>query len=262
MSDTAVSTPRPAEDLRLAALLALLGAIATALLFPYLLATMPEVLRKAPVSLPVLAGLQALQAFVVLGALAFGGLRLGHRVGLDAPWLRAALASRSPPRQRWGRAIVLGVLVALAIAGLSLLMDGAMPAPRHPVPDIPPIGESSAGFLASFYGGITEEIELRLFLMTLVAWGIARLRGGLSAITAWIAIVVAALLFGVGHLPAAAAIWPLDAVVVARTVVLNGVGGLLFGWLYWRQGFESAMVAHFSADLVLHVAAPLVAGLA
>ena len=45
--------------------------------------------------------------------------------------------------------------------------------------------------------------------------------------------------------------------MVARTVMLNGLAGLGFGWLYWRQGFESAVLAHFCADLVLHVAAPL-----
>jgi membrane protease YdiL (CAAX protease family) len=49
----------------------------------------------------------------------------------------------------------------------------------------------------------------------------------------------------------------LDAVVVARTVLLNGIAGLVFGWFYVRQGLESAMLSHFAADLVLHVAAPL-----
>jgi hypothetical protein len=35
--------------------------------------------------------------------------------------------------------------------------------------------------------------------------------------------------------------------------VLNGIGGIVFGWLYWRNGLESAMTAHFSADIVVHV---------
>jgi len=39
---------------------------------------------------------------------------------------------------------------------------------------------------------------------------------------------------------------------------LNGLGGLAFGWLYWKQGLESAMMAHFLADIVLHVITPLV----
>ncbi|MDD3715217.1 MAG: CPBP family intramembrane metalloprotease, partial [Atribacterota bacterium] len=31
------------------------------------------------------------------------------------------------------------------------------------------------------------------------------------------------------------------------------VAGLAFGWLYWTRGLESSMIAHFSADIVLHV---------
>ena len=73
----------------------------------------------------------------------------------------------------------------------------------------------------------------------------------------WAAIVVAALLFGAGHLPAASKIWGLEAIVVLRTLLLNGIAGVVFGWLYWKRGLEMAMLSHFSADIVLHVIAPL-----
>jgi membrane protease YdiL (CAAX protease family) len=65
--------------------------------------------------------------------------------------------------------------------------------------------------------------------------------------------VLAALLLGAAHLPMAAALAPLTTVVIVRTMLLNSIGGLVFGWLYWRQGLLAAMVAHFSADVVLHV---------
>ena len=47
---------------------------------------------------------------------------------------------------------------------------------------------------------------------------------------------------------------------MTRAIVLNGVGGLVFGWLYWTFGLEAAMVSHFSADIVIHVIMPLLAG--
>lgn len=247
------------EDLRPALALGAAGAIATAMLFPYLLATMPQVLQKAAVPLPVLAALQALQGLVLLSLLAFAGLRLGHAVGLDAPWLRARLTGREGGAQHWGRAALLGTLAALAIVALAPAFDAFMPTPLHPPPATSATGASLAGLLASFYGGIAEEVQLRLFLMTLVAWLLARMSGSRAGWVFWVAIVVAALSFGAGHLPAASKMWSLDAIVVARTLLLNGIGGLVFGWLYWRQGFESAVLAHFCADLVLHVAAPLVA---
>ena len=49
----------------------------------------------------------------------------------------------------------------------------------------------------------------------------------------------------------------LDTVVVLRTLLLNGIAGVVFGWLYWKRGLEMAMLSHFSADIVLHVIAPL-----
>jgi membrane protease YdiL (CAAX protease family) len=69
----------------------------------------------------------------------------------------------------------------------------------------------------------------------------------------WIANILAAVLFGLGHLPGVALLVPLTPLVIARTVILNGLLGIIFGWLYWKSGLEAAMISHFSADLILHV---------
>ena len=156
------------------------------------------------------------------------------------------------------RAGLLGVAAGVLILALMPLVDRAMPPMLNP-PAAAGAGSSAFnGFLASFYGGIAEELQLRLFLMTLLVWGVARLRGATPPPWVyWAAIVVAALLFGAGHLPAAAKLWGLDTVVVLRTLLLNGIAGVVFGWLYWKRGLEMAMLSHFSADIVLHVIAPL-----
>jgi hypothetical protein len=112
--------------------------------------------------------------------------------------------------------------------------------------------------MASFYGGIGEELQLRLFLMTLLVW--ALLKAGLGRAAALVtANVLAALLFGVGHLPMAAQIWPLTFAVVGYVVAANAAAGLVFGALYARHGLEAAIAAHFLADIGLHVLAPLLA---
>src|SRR5512142_2246300 len=69
----------------------------------------------------------------------------------------------------------------------------------------------------------------------------------------WVANILAAVLFGLGHLPATAALISITPLVVLRAIVLNGLGGIAFGYLYFTRGLESAMISHFSADLVLHV---------
>lgn len=261
MSPSKESAPPIVEDVHLALVYGVLGAVAVLLLFPYLLETMPQAFAKVPLSLPVIALAQAAQGFVVLSLLSLAGLRMGHSVGLGSPWLRALRYGRPRPAQPWLRAIALGLASGAVIVALSPLFDAHMPAPLHPLPGGAAASASWNGFLASFYGGIAEEVELRLFLMTLIVWAASSLsRRPAGPVLFWVAIAVAALLFGAGHLPAAAKVWTLDGVVIARTVMLNALGGMAFGWLYWKQGLESAMLGHFSADLVLHVAAPLVAG--
>jgi len=69
----------------------------------------------------------------------------------------------------------------------------------------------------------------------------------------WAAIVIAAVLFGLGHLPALAQSVSLTPALIARTVLLNAIAGLLFGWLYWRRSLEAAMVAHASFHVPLVV---------
>lgn len=249
------------EDLKIAAVWGVLAGLSAMALIPYLAQLMPEVFAKLPVPLVVVALAQGAQAAVLLGALAWLGLRMGHRVGLGSPVMHAWLVRRQRPdwaRLRPLQAIVLGAAAGVAILALAPLIDRAMPPMLNP-PAAASAGTSALnGFLASFYGGIAEELQLRLFLMTLLLWVVARVRGAKPpAWVYWVAIAMAALLFGAGHLPAAAKLWGLDTVVVVRTLLLNGIAGIAFGWLYWKRGLEMAMLAHFSADIVLHVAAPL-----
>lgn len=257
--------PSPAvpwrRDLRIALVLAVAAALATAALVPYLMQLMPQRFVQLPVPLWTLVLAQSLQAFVVIALMAFAGLRMGHRVGLGSPLLATWLAGGTRPPAgmlRPWHSLALGVLTALAVIVLSRLIDPLLPAPIHPPLDTDAGQSALNGLLASFYGGIAEEVQLRLFLMTLLLWIVARIgkrtpRDG----TYWGAIIAAALLFGTGHLPAAVQIWGPDALVIARTVLLNAVAGVAFGWLYWKRGLEMAVLAHFGADIVLHVLAPL-----
>jgi hypothetical protein len=38
-----------------------------------------------------------------------------------------------------------------------------------------------------------------------------------------------------------------------RIVVQNTAVGIVLGWLYWKWGLESAMLAHFFFDVALYV---------
>jgi membrane protease YdiL (CAAX protease family) len=109
--------------------------------------------------------------------------------------------------------------------------------------------------LRLFYGGITEELLLRWGVMSLIVLLVWRLHGrrgdSPSAGIVWIGIVIAAILFGVGHLPMAASIYgALTVEVLAFVVGANAIGGIGFGWLFWRYSLEAAIIAHAFAHVV------------
>jgi len=233
------------------------GTLGVVAVIPYqftLLGGLPE---EIPIPFPVLLLVGILQNMVLL-ALAIGvGLFCARRVGLGAPILEGWLRGEKVGER--GRAILIpSVLVGLGAGLLIILLEMAIFAPLFPSA-FQEVEQPSPwqGFLASFYGGIDEEILLRLFMVSLLAWLLSRVwkdaEGKPTAGGMWLVIIVASLLFGLGHLPTTAQLTPLTPLIIARAIVLNGIAGLAFGYLYWKRGLESAMLAHFSADILLHV---------
>jgi len=236
----------------------------TIAVLPYTLTLQGELLQNLPVPLYVLLAAQLIQSVVLFGIAIFVGLHLAKKVGLGLPILEGWLEGRevkSYLRSILGISIGLGILGGILIIGLDILFSFAGVSINLTQASINP--PAWQGFLASFYGGINEEVLLRLFVMTLIAWIIFKIKsteeGKPKNTGMWLAIIIAAVIFGIGHLPAVMAITTLTPLVIARTIVLNAVGGIIFGWLYWKKGLESSMISHFSADLVLHVMLPLIA---
>ena len=235
-------------DLTTYLMLVLGGLIGGILVLPYSIALNKERYAKIPMPMPKFLLLTVIQTFVTLLILTGLGLLAANSVGL----------SIESPMNIVPMAIVLGLFGG----GLTLLIektvfDSRLPEAMHQANKRTVAWK---GFLASFYGGITEEILVRLFLMSSIVWVVglvAQTPAGTPVDGAyWIGIVLSTLVFGLLHLPATAAITPLTRMLVFRAILLNGIGGLFFGWLYWQYGLVSAMVAHFTFDIILHVIAP------
>ena len=112
-----------------------------------------------------------------------------------------------------------------------------------------------AGLLASAGAAVAEETWLRLGVMTILAWAVARLLGHseIRPMVAWPANLLAALAFGLIHLPQLAQFGAATPVAIAGTLLGNGIVGVVEGWLYWRRSLVAAILAHFAVDLILHV---------
>jgi membrane protease YdiL (CAAX protease family) len=250
--------------LRLFFVLWIASVVALFLVLPYAFAMIPvDVNAKLP-SLWILVPAQVLQSAIFFGLLTLAGLFFANRAGLGAPITEAWLDGENV----WVRlkpillpSILVGIIGTLVILGLEVLVF--QPAIQRESPAAAAAlslwNQPAAwkGLLASFFGGIAEEIQLRLFALSLLVWlasfAFKTSDGRPSASAFWIANLLAAVLFGLGHLPLTSMLAPLTPLIVIRAVVLNGLLGLAFGYLYWTRGLESAMVAHFSADLLLHV---------
>lgn len=241
---------------RLAAFWTGAGVLAALAVLPYVFAIDPSLLAQLPMPLALVVAAQTAQTGILLLLLTWIGLRLGQPIGLDSPFARALVYRRALPaltRRTLISAALAGSATGLLLLVLDRLIQLWMP------PGIQALPASIAlwkRLLAAFYGGITEELLLRLFTMTLIAWIIWKVvyKAQLppNAIVFRAAIVAAAVLFGIGHLPAAALFWPLTPLVVARVIALNALGGIAFGYIYWQWGLEYCMLAHFCADLLLH----------
>ena len=129
---------------------------------------------------------------------------------------------------------------------------------------IPEIGASYAAagtfdadtwMTSVLYGGVIEEVMMRLFCMSLIAFLLWKLffrkketvpTGVLIA-----ANIAAAVLFAAGHLPVTATTFgALTPMLVLRCFLLNGAFGLLFGRLYRKYGIQYAMLSHALLHIV------------
>jgi len=109
-----------------------------------------------------------------------------------------------------------------------------------------------SGVMASIlYGGVIEEIMLRLFFMTLTAFVIwktlfrGRNKEHIPEGVPVAANVIAALLFAASHLPATLVTFgELTPMLLLRCFLLNGGFGLVFGWLYRKYGIVYSILSH------------------
>jgi hypothetical protein len=230
-----------------------------------LLLVLPEMMwgRTLPPGAPelspeALAALSLVNPTLLLAIAVAAGVRLAACLGFRshlAEWAKTGQVSGTRLWHEFPRAVAAGGAVALFV----VLLDAGIQRIWGEIPT--PDGLSwSAGQLVSgmLYGGVTEELLMRWGLLTTVVWFgwriVQRSSGVPRPWLVWGAIAVTAILFGAGHLPAAAATMSLTPLLVLRMMVLNALAGVVFGWLYWKYSLEAAMIAHATGHVVFALA--------
>ena len=169
-----------------------------------------------------LLAISVAQTAILLAIAVVVGQWAARKLGLGTPLITALLTRRPAPENTLSTLIVafaLGIVTALTL----MLLDRWVFAPIPSVADlIHNVENGSAkpsawqGLLASFYGALDEEILMRFGLVSLLALAfrtLTRMRRedrelALPTGVFWAANIVAAMLFGLGHLPMTAALAP------------------------------------------------------
>lgn len=246
------------KDGRIILLLTLLGAIAAVVMIPYQreMGLLDILMETYHISFSMAVIINIIQVTLYSFFASAIGLHLARRVGLQVSYLSSLVyrTNREKLSFKW----VVIAIVGSAIGTLLISLLEVKVFQPHLVNEIiPPVTLWKAGLLM-FYGGIVEEILLRLFLLSLIVWicsiSYRKQSKPIPKSIYWIAILISTLLFGLGHLPATAAVFgEITVLLVVRAIVLNGLMGVFFGYLFWKKGLEYSIIAHMLGDLFLHV---------
>ena len=190
----------------------------------------------------IVTAVQSIAYGIILGAI---GILLAKKIGL---WKDERSITAFP--------LIASILVSV-IGGLAMIL-----------PDMLYFGHYSEAIMDSYatkptipymlatvtYGAIIEEVMLRLFFMSLIAFILHKFfekkYGEPTDKILIVSNVIAALLFAAGHLPTTFMILGNSPIIIARCFLLNGGLGLLFGRLYRKYGLRYAMIAHGGCHIV------------
>lgn len=110
------------------------------------------------------------------------------------------------------------------------------------------------------YGGIAEEVLLRLFTLSLIVFILYKIfarkkdKTNIPNSIYLISIFIAAILFALGHLPITISTFNIvDMAVILRMLILNGIPGIFFGYLYWKNGLEYAIISHMFIHIFMQL---------
>lgn len=212
---------------------------------------------KIPPVTPALKFLSLIQPTVLLSIAVLIGVTLASKVGLSSPMAEAAagngqLASALKPQ-------IIPGLIGGFIGGLGVILSWIVWKPFLPTEFVARSVEFNKLLPVPtrlLYGGFTEELLLRWGLMTLLVWTAWRLfqKGKGKPQTVYLigAIIASSVIFGLGHLPIVFLLVPGASIApVTFVIVSNSFFGLIAGYLYWKNGLESAIIAHMLAHVVM-----------
>lgn len=209
----------------------------------------PEVMAEVILQIgskELLIAISVIQVCMYVLFCGFFGYILADKIGLIKPF-------------KFDKKAVIKTLIITVILGLVFSLDyWTFGSAVSLIKESTKSGLTFNGIMSSIlYGGIIEEVMMRLFVMSLfvfIIWKIffrKKAKEEISTAVFAVANIIAALLFAAGHLPATITLFgELTSLILFRCFLLNGAFGIVFGYIYRKHGIQYAMLCHMGVHII------------
>lgn len=140
------------------------------------------------------------------------------------------------------------VLVAILELGFDFVFQNWLPDLFQPQFDIPTVAQALSSV---FYAGLAQEMLLRWGVMTAIIYVLSFQGTKLDDMHYYVGIVFTAVLYAFSQYNTVLNYVDLSMVIILRILLLSGLAGILFGWLYKTFHFEAAVLSHMLANVIV-----------
>ncbi len=142
------------------------------------------------------------------------------------------------------------VLIALLNLGFDVVFQNWLPDLFQPEFSVPTIAQSLSSI---FFAGLAQEILLRWGVMTAIIYVLSTKGTKLNDMHYFIGLIFTAILYAFSQYSNIFNTMDLSFVLLLRVLLLSGLPGILYGWLYKKFHFEAAVMSHMLANSLIIV---------
>lgn len=144
--------------------------------------------------------------------------------------------------------VIFAIFLTILNLGFDVVFQNWLPEIYHPNFSIPNLNQIFSNIL---YNGIGQEILLRWGIMTTIIYVLSSRGKELNHWIYVVGIVFTSILYAFAQYNSASTLADFHFILVLRILLLNGLDGVLFGWLYYKFHFEAAVLSHVLVNVLI-----------
>lgn len=151
--------------------------------------------------------------------------------------------------------VSVAVLVALFELSFDFVFQNWLPEIFQPQFSVPTIAQATSSL---FYSGLVQEMLLRFGVMTAIIYVLSTQGKRITEMHYYIGIVFTAVLYAFSQYNGIFDFVDISFLLILRILLLSGLAGILYGWIYKTFHFEAAVLSHVLANTIIILANVLI----